>query len=52
VIKVLPGALAPTHGLGAKDAREEVGRVRTALLASLAGVIAVTGAVLTRSRIA
>jgi Pentapeptide repeats (8 copies) len=47
VITVLPDNLASTHGLTPNEAREEVGRVRTALLAILAGAIALTGAVLT-----
>jgi hypothetical protein len=45
LIKWAPDQLADT-GL-TKDASEEVGRVRTALLASVAGLIAVVGAIFT-----
>jgi uncharacterized protein YjbI with pentapeptide repeats len=45
-VKPLPDWLANTNGLEPADARAEVGRVRTALLASLAGLIAALGAVL------
>lgn len=45
-VKPWPEDLANTNGLSPGEARAEVGRVRTALLASLAGLIAATGAVL------
>jgi uncharacterized protein YjbI with pentapeptide repeats len=47
-VKPLPEALANTDGLLPAEARAEVGRVRTALLASLAGLIAAAGALLSR----
>jgi uncharacterized protein YjbI with pentapeptide repeats len=37
----------PNDGLSAKEAAEETGRVRTSLLAALAGIIAVVGAIYT-----
>src|SRR4051794_38038085 len=46
VLKWAPGWLA-TGGLNGRDEAEEVGRTRTAILAALAGVIAVVGAVFT-----
>jgi uncharacterized protein YjbI with pentapeptide repeats len=45
-VKPLPDWLANTHGLDVPDARAEVARYRTALLASLAGLIAAGGALL------
>jgi hypothetical protein len=47
VVKLAPEWLASTDGLSRKDAADEVGRVRTALLAVLAGGIATVGAVYT-----
>jgi len=47
VIKVVPEGLAETVGLGRKAQAEEVGRVRTATLALLAGTIALVGALYT-----
>lgn len=47
VIKLAPEWLASTDGLTANERAEEIGRVRTALLATLAGGIAVFGAVYT-----
>ena len=44
VIKWAPQWLAATKGLRPTDRAAELGRVRTALLATLAGVIAVVGA--------
>lgn len=44
VIKWAPAWLASDDGLTAAERAEDVGRVRTALLASLAGLIAVIGA--------
>lgn len=45
-VRPLPESLANTDHLTHAEARAEVGRVRTALLASLAGAIAVMGAIL------
>jgi hypothetical protein len=45
-LKVVPEWLANTHKLTPDQARAEVGRVRTAVLATLAGAIAVTGSVI------
>jgi len=42
VIRWAPNWLASTHGLNASQRAEEVGRVRTALLAVLAGALAAT----------
>ncbi len=47
VVKVGPKQLANTAGLDRKEQAEEVGRVRTATLALLAGVIAFVGALYT-----
>jgi hypothetical protein len=47
VVDLAPGWLANTDGLSPLEAAEEVGRVRTALLAFLAGLIATVGAVYT-----
>jgi hypothetical protein len=44
VIKWAPEWLASTHGLSPIDRAAEIGRVRTALLATLAGSIAIVGA--------
>src|SRR4051812_17222329 len=46
VLKWAPEWLAK-KGLNRKDEAEEIGRVRTALLATLAGTIAIVGAVFT-----
>src|SRR3954447_13018885 len=46
LLKWAPERLA-TKGLKGKDKAEEIGRTRTAVLATLAGLIAVTGAILT-----
>ncbi len=47
VIKWAPEWLASTKGLVPKDRAEEYGRVRTALLAVLAGALAAIGAIYT-----
>jgi uncharacterized protein YjbI with pentapeptide repeats len=47
VVKWAPQWLAPTHGLSSSDRAAELGRVRTSLLAILAGMIASVGAVYT-----
>lgn len=47
VVKVAPDELASTDGLTPAERAEEIGRVRTALLAFLAGLIASTGALFT-----
>jgi uncharacterized protein YjbI with pentapeptide repeats len=47
VIVPLPERVAVTEGLKPTDAREEVGRVRTAMLAGIACLIAMSGALLT-----
>src|SRR4051812_41498774 len=47
VLKVAPEWLASSDGLKGKDLAEERGRVRTALLAVAAGVLASIGAVYT-----
>lgn len=47
-IKYAPGWLADTRHLNARDRAAELGRVRTAVLAALAGTVAVVGAEFTR----
>jgi uncharacterized protein YjbI with pentapeptide repeats len=47
VVKLAPQWLASTDGLNASDRAAEIGRVRTALLAMLAGLIAAVGAIYT-----
>lgn len=47
VVKLAPEWLASDDSLGPADRAEEIGRVRTALLALLAGLVAVAGAVFT-----
>jgi hypothetical protein len=47
VVKFAPDWLASTDGLDPKDKSQEIGRVRTALLAVLAGAIATIGAIYT-----
>lgn len=48
LVKLAPSWFASTHGLKPKERAEELGRVRTAVLAVMAGLIAVVGAELTR----
>jgi uncharacterized protein YjbI with pentapeptide repeats len=47
VVKWAPQWLATTHGLSSSDRAAELGRVRTSLLAILAGMIASVGAIYT-----
>lgn len=47
VLRWAPGWLAPSHDLSPGQRAEEVGRVRTALLAMLAGAVAIVGVVYT-----